>query len=66
MNTDSENFILSPSSSMFQSCVTNTDLMVSRISQVTQPLAISVNTNYVMSHQSDLAHCALKGKQLSG
>lgn len=50
MDTDSP---LLPSSSMFQSCVTNSDLMVSRISQVTQPLAISVNTNYVMSHQSD-------------
>ena len=61
MDTDSEIPLL-PSSSIYQSCVTNSGLMVSRISQVTQPLAISVNTNFVMSHQSETNSTDTKGK----
>nr|CAB3263004.1 uncharacterized protein LOC100186419 [Phallusia mammillata] len=39
------------SPSALQSCVTNTDVTVSRISQVTQPVSVSVNTAHVMSFQ---------------
>uniref|UniRef100_H2ZBM5 Uncharacterized protein n=1 Tax=Ciona savignyi TaxID=51511 RepID=H2ZBM5_CIOSA len=40
------------SPTVLQSCMTNSDVMVSRIAQVTRPMAVSINTNHVVSYQS--------------
>jgi len=56
----------SPSSpSVLQSCVTNADVTVSRISQVTRPVSVSINTAHVMSFQRLTELSSVEGRHFS-
>ncbi|XP_002131129.2 uncharacterized protein LOC100186419 [Ciona intestinalis] len=52
LSDDDVSSVPQPSPTVLQSCMTNSDVMVSRIAQVTRPMSVSINTSHVVSYQS--------------